>query len=265
MSSYSLLDNPQILQNAFFPIKEWSVCPDYATDIFVAVDSGTNVACRFFAASPEYPTILFFHGNGEIASDYDDIAPFFFTRCNANLVVAEFRGYGASGGDPTFSAVISDAHIIFREVCGEISKRGYRNEFWIMGRSMGSVPALELAKHYPKEISGLIIESGFPSATRIARRLGLPIPEADVKLIEDECQQKMRAITVPALIIHGEADSLVSINEAYTLERELGSSEKRLCVIRGADHNSVMAMDITGYFNAIKSIMRKQQDGICNV
>jgi hypothetical protein len=116
---------------------------------------------------------------------------------------------------------------------------------------MGSVAALELAKSYPDEIRGLIIESGFPSATRIARRLQLPVPEADIKKIEDECLQKMRDITMPALIIHGDSDSLVTIDEAYTLEKELGSSDKRLFIIRGADHNSVMANDIAGYFQAI--------------
>ena len=255
MSNYHLLDNPQFLQYAFYPQKEWNACPDYATDVFVTVETGIRVACRFFAADPKFPTVLFFHGNGEIACDYDSIAPYFFSQSKVNLVVAEFRGYGASDGEPTFAGVIADAHKIFQAITLEIANRGYSRDIWVMGRSMGSVSALELANSYPAGIRGLIIESGFPSATRIARRLGLQAPVSDIRLIEDECIQKIRGISMPALIIHGDNDSLVTIDEAYTLERELGSFDKRLFVVRGADHNSVIACDITGYFQAIKEFI----------
>jgi pimeloyl-ACP methyl ester carboxylesterase len=180
-----------------------------------------------------------------------------FKFSGVNLIVAEFRGYGASNGSPAFANLITDSHLIFKGVSEEIKRRGFLNEIWLMGRSMGSVSALELAESYPEEIRGLIIESGFPCAARIVKRLQLPLPEADVKLVEDECLEKMRRITIPALIIHGEMDSLVTVDEAYTLDRELGSAEKRLFIIPGGDHNSVMAMDIDGYFGAIREFVHR--------
>lgn len=255
MSKYYLLDKPYILRFAFFPSNEQSKCPDYAFDFAVPVEEQVHVSCRFFLSDADYPSILFFHGNGEVASDYNMIAPYFFKLSGANLVVAEFRGYGASNGSPTFSSLISDAHAILREVSKELSHRGYRDEIWLMGRSMGSVSALELASRYPQKIRGLIIESGFPCAARIVRRLQLPMAEEELKLIEDECLEKIRSITIPTLIIHGQQDSLVSVQEAYTLEKELGSKEKRLFIIPGADHNSVMAEDIHGYFKEIREFI----------
>jgi len=254
-SNYHLLDHPLVLQFAFFPQEDWSKCPDYATDLQIPVEENIHVACRFFVRDPGSPTILLFHGNGELASDYDLIAPYFFKFSGANLAVAEFRGYGASNGSPTFAGLISDSHPIFMGIAEEMERRGFLNEIWIMGRSMGSVSALELAASYPDKIRGLIIESGFPCAARIVKRLQLPLPEADVKLVEDECLEKMRRITIPALIIHGEMDSLVTVDEAYTLDRELGSAKKKLFIIPGAEHNSVMAMDIGGYFNSIKEFI----------
>ena len=251
MTSYYLIDKPLALQHAFYPDKTRSTCPDYASDLLIRVQDDTYVSCRLFASNPEYPTVLFFHGNGEVASDYDSIAPYFFKLCSVNLLVAEYRGYGASDGFPTFAGLIADAHRIFRNVSEEISKMSFRKEIWVMGRSMGSVPALELAASYPLEIPGMIIESGFPCATRIVRRHRIPIPESELKIVEDECLQKLRRITIPSLIIHGERDSLVDIKEAYTIERELSSAEKRIFIIPGADHNSVMVMDIDGYFKAI--------------
>lgn len=260
MSYYYLLDQPHILRYAFFPSKEVSKSPDYAFDLAVPVEENIHVSCRCFIGDPGYPSLLYFHGNGEVASDYDMIAPYFFRLCAVNLLVAEFRGYGASNGSPTFAGLISDAHPILNFVSEELLKRGFREEIWIMGRSMGSVPALELANHYPEKIHGLIIESGFPCAARIVRRLQLPMSETDLKVLEDECLQKIRKITLPALIIHGEQDSLVSVQEAYTLERELGSAEKRLYIIPGADHNSVMADDINGYFKAIRDFIHHRQE-----
>ena len=255
MSHYHLLDRPDVLQFAFYPVKQWSDCPDYASDFFVTVEDNIRVACRFYVADPEYPSVLFFHGNGEVASDYDDIAPYFFSQSNVNLIVAEFRGYGASEGKPTFTGILADSHKIYQEVSREISRRGCRNDIWVMGRSIGSVSALELAKNYPGDIRGLILESGFPSAASLARRLMLPVPEADLRLIDDECLQKIRGITMPALIIHGDNDTLVPIDNAYTMEKELGSAEKRLFVVCGADHNSVLVDDPAGYFQAIKEFI----------
>ncbi|NLX90210.1 MAG: alpha/beta hydrolase [Firmicutes bacterium] len=255
MSHYHLLDQPIILRYAFSPSSEMSDCPEYAFDLSILVEENVYVSCRFFMADLNYPSILYFHGNGEVASDYDEIAPFYFNLANANLIVAEFRGYGASSGIPTFAGLISDALPILKGVSEQLSNFKFRKDIWVMGRSMGSVPALELASNHPEKIKGLIIESGFPCASRIVRRLQIPMAEADLKLIEDECLEKIRRITLPALIIHGEQDSLVSVQEAYTLEKELGSADKRLLIIPGADHNTVMAEDIDGYFQAIREFI----------
>jgi alpha-beta hydrolase superfamily lysophospholipase len=135
----------------------------------------------------------------------------------------------------------------------KVLELGFRDEIWVMGRSMGSVSALELAGRHGEKIKGLIIESGFPCATRIARRLQLPVAETDLKVIE--CLEKISGITLPVLIIHGEEDSLVAIEEAHTLDREIGSTEKQLHIVPGADHNSVIAEDLQGYFRVIKEFI----------
>ena len=42
-----------------------------------------------------------------------------------------------------------------------------------MGRSLGSASALEIAAHYPEEISGLILESGFAHTYNLFMTLGI--------------------------------------------------------------------------------------------
>ena len=109
-----------------------------------------------------------------------------------------------------------------------------------------------------QEVASLEIDENVPQLSEQIERYDVlrhtsqaPLTEADLRLVEDECIQKLRRITVPALIIHGERDSLVRPEEAFTINWELGSVEKRLIFIPDAGHNSVMAEDIAGYFQAI--------------
>ncbi len=76
---------------------------------------------------------------------------------------------------------------------------GYGGRLIIMGRSLGSASALELAAAYGDAIDGLIIDSGFAHTVPLLRRLGAPIPEH----IEDPLigqLDNMRACTGPVLI-----------------------------------------------------------------
>lgn len=171
--------------------------------------------------------------------------------------MADYRGYGTSGGSPTFRTLVQDAHRLFLAVKGELSLRDFQGDLWVMGRSMGSISALELAYHYPDEMRGIIIESGFASVTRLIRHLRLPSFGINLEPIEQERLPMIKRISVPALIIHGEFDTLVPLQEAKDLFAYLGSSPKELVIIPGADHNSVMFAGGKKYFAAIQKFMEK--------
>ena len=102
---YSLLDLPQISQAMFYQQQIWSPAPAGASDHMIPVAPGVSISGRFYPRDLESPSILFFHGNGEVACQYDSLAPF-YTNAGANLFIADFRGYGRSGGKPSFSRMI---------------------------------------------------------------------------------------------------------------------------------------------------------------
>jgi len=204
----------------------------------------------------EWPWVLFFHGNGEVVSDYDEISPLYH-QSKMNLVVADYRGYGASGGTPTLTDLTPDAHAIFKEVRGELSRRSLRKDLWVMGRSLGSISALELAYHYQKEMEGLIIESGFPSVVRILFHLGASVQAMGLEKIDRQCLERIKEIFLPALIIHGERDSLVPLENAREIYRHLGSKEKELLVIPSATHNDIMGVGFKDYFKAIRQFVER--------
>ena len=122
-----------------------------------------------------------------------------------------------------------------------------------MGRSLGSISAIELAYRSKHDFRGLIIESGFVSILPVMKHLGLSLQmDAEVERVLEEALAMVREIKLPALIIHGEDDTLVPLEEAKRFYDNLGSAEKRLVIIPGADHNDIMFTGIDQYFEAIK-------------
>ena len=256
MIDYSLVDQPFLLQFIFYPRKDSTPCPSNGFDLSVLVGDGVSISCRFYAGHHEWPWILFFHGNGEVVSDYDEISLFYHQK-KINLVVADYRGYGASTGVPTLSDLAQDAHHIFKGAREELIKRNLRKDLWIMGRSLGSISALELAYHYQEEMKGLIIESGFPSVVRIMTHFGMPSQGMGLEKIDQECLERIKKIFLPTLIIHGEQDSLVPLENAKDIYQHLGTQKKKLLIIPSATHNDIMLVGFKGYFNALQEFIER--------
>ena len=254
MIDYSSLDQPFLLQFIFYPRKDFTPCPKNAFDLSVAVGDNVSISCRFYTGHREWPWILYFHGNGEVVSDYDEISPFYHQR-KMNLVVADYRGYGASSGTPTLTGLVQDAPLIFHGVREELSRRKLRKDLWVMGRSLGSIAALELASHRQEEMKGLIIESGFPSVVRIMFHLGVPAQVMGREKIDQESLERLKKIFLPTLIIHGGQDSLVPLENAKAIYQHLGAQEKELLVIPSATHNDIMIVGFKDYFNALQQFI----------
>jgi len=249
---YSVLDRPEVLRVVFYPRRDWTSPPAGASDHLVPVEPGVSISCRFYPASPGAPCILYFHGNGEIACDHDWIAPL-YNREGIGLFVADYRGYGRSDGTPTFSTMAADAHPIFGFFRNTVRSPGHSEPLFLMGRSLGSHSAAELAFHYPENVTGLIVESGSSNVARLARLFGLS--SEGLADLGETLSARVRSITLPALIIHGERDSLIPVSEATTLHEEIGSQQKRLVIIPAADHNDIMLRGTEQYFSAIRDFV----------
>jgi uncharacterized protein len=257
---YTLIDRSSLLNYLFYPRRDFRKPPPGAFDLDVPVDPDVSISCRAFPGQPEDPWILFFHGNGEVAGDYDGIAPY-YNRQGLSLLVADYRGYGASGGTPTFSALIRDARAILKAFLAELPARGFIPNLWVMGRSLGSISALELAYRYPKDLRGVIFESGFVSVVELVNHLGLPSP-GDLSALERECRETARGISIPALVLHGEEDSLVPLSQGRALFEDLGSAKKELVTIPGAGHNDIMFTGMRTYMEAIRKFVEETAPGI---
>ena len=250
---YALLDRIGAAASMFYPRAEGYPPPDGATDLALEVESGVHIGARFYAFDRGYPTFLYFHGNGEIASDHDDIA-LFYRDIGLNLFVAEFRGYGRSNGVPTVASLIGDAHPVAEQFHRLLDQLDYNAERFVMGRSLGAHPALELAANGADRFRGLVLESGAGNVRRMLERTGLLDTELGGMLAAAH-EAKVRSIALPVLLIHGEDDELVPVRTAHELSELLAGTSRRLVTIPRAGHNDLLWVGREQYFEAIRAFV----------
>ena len=241
----------------FHPRKE-PIVPDDTENRYLIcfrVEANVEICSFLHKASKQAPTLLFFHGNGEIAQDYHDLAPEFQKR-GINFCVVDYRGYGQSGGEPTFAHMLEDSHPIFHQFKEYLTVNGYTGPLSVMGRSLGSASAIELASTYTEDITSIIIESGFAYTYELLQRLGVPkkfLPED--KELQISPLPLMNEISKPTLIIHGEADFIIPANNGYALYENCTSVDKKLVIIPNAGHNDLLYLGFDKYMGAVESFL----------
>ena len=259
----SFLDRPEILEIIFpvvySPFYFSSVSANSlssATTHFIEVEEGIRIGCGFWTRGKKFPTVLYFHGNGETVRDHDWIAKFYI-QIGVNLFVADYRGYGLSDGKPTITSLIRDSHTIFRGFKKLIEEGEYEPKLFLMGRSLGNIPAVELAYHYQEEFKGLIVESG--SANTFRRLWGYLDSSERERLSREKFlnKEKIKSVLIPTCIIHGERDQIIPVQEGLELYENSGAADKDILIISGADHNDLMIRGHGQYFTKIEDFVKR--------
>ena len=245
----SIFDSKEFNQNLFFPRSDDGEDFGSADEIFVEVEPNCKIHVRRHPSSKAKFSLLFFHGNGEIISDYDGLKKYFHAL-GCEFIVCDFRGYGKSEGTPTLRNTLIDASSIynFLKNNGKLKSR-----VCVMGRSLGSAPAIDLCVQF-SEISCCVVESGYADPIPLVERRGLRIDKtttAENKLFNNS--EKIRLVTCPILIMHGEDDFLIIPQEAVLNHKNAGSKHKVLNILKGVGHNDMMMAHDNAYFKNLNS------------
>jgi len=252
----SVLDRPEILNYLFHPRRESGrPAPSFALNQDIETEESIHIGTRLYLTDPVMPHILFFHGNGEIAEDYDDIGAVYMSF-GLNFIVVDYRGYGRSNGQPGISSMFSDAHAVFNHFVKWMPQNERKGPLWIMGRSLGSASAIELAASYPDKINGLIIESGFAHTLPLMERLGINTRNLGIEDSEVFSNAvKIKQFDGPTLIIHGQYDQIIPLDHGKDLHDQSPAVRKKMSVIDGADHNTLMMIGGRDYFDTIRDFI----------
>lgn len=183
------------------------------------------------AAAEPRGTILFLHGNAQnISTHIRSVA--WLPGAGYNVLLIDYRGYGHSQGSPGFSGSVCDGVRAFQW----LQRRPESAELprFIFGQSLGGVIAANVAidPSVLPNLQALVIDSAFASFRRIAReKLAVPWltrpfagPLSGLVAGPPDLVDVLPSLgTLPVLLFHGAADSIVPVEHGDTLAAVKGA------------------------------------------
>jgi len=195
-------------------------------DIAFKASDGTELfGWLLLAQGQARGTVVFLHGNAENMSTHIQAVAWLPAR-GFNVFIADYRGYGRSGGVPEIAGVYADARRAWEVATEQPETRDGR--FILFGQSLGGALALRLAADLPdrSKLAAVIAESAFSSYRDIAReklaRFWLTWPlQWPLSLIVNNRYSPIDTVAhispTPLLLMHGTTDDIVPAHHSRRL------------------------------------------------
>ncbi|TNF60555.1 MAG: hypothetical protein EP306_08525 [Burkholderiales bacterium] len=182
------------------------------------------------------PAILYFGGNAEdVALTLPALAGQFPAHA---LYLMHYRGYGGSSGRPFEEGLVTDALALFDEV------RGRHTDIVVIGRSLGSGVAVQLAARRP--VQRLVLVTPFDSLRAVAKRHYPWLPVG--WLLRDRFESVVHApsLRMPTRLIAAGQDEVIDPMHARRLFEAFAPGVARLDVVPQAGHNDISLVPVYG-------------------
>jgi fermentation-respiration switch protein FrsA (DUF1100 family) len=191
---------------------------------------GERVIAWHGAARPGQPTILYFHGNGGSLGARSERIRKYLAR-GYGVFMMTYRGYGGSTGRPSERANVADAKLAYDTL---VALGVGADRIILYGESVGSGIAVQVAAE--KHSAGLILDAPYTSIVDVAELHYPYLPARWLMTDRYETVRYMDRVTVPLLVIHGEADDVIPVEmgrAVYATAR----GPKELITLPGAGHS----------------------------
>jgi|LauGreDrversion4_2_1035121.scaffolds.fasta_scaffold00055_23 pimeloyl-ACP methyl ester carboxylesterase len=184
--------------------------------------------------------LLFFHGNADDIISSHSYCKWLADRLRMCVLVCDYPGYGFSSGEPSEEKMEHAALALMDFATTKLRKKPA--DVYVMGKSIGSYPAVCVASHPAfKDIRGLILVSPVASAARCV---------FEVKYLPDFIVQRLDAVALAnikrigevralVLAIHGSADDVVSVDNTHALIAASSPDTYYPPLIVDAGHNDI--------------------------
>lgn len=194
----------------YFPVKEIPSPAEAGApqmQVIAVLPKGMTQSIEGWYAEPagaDKPVLLYFHGNGGgVDLRVPRVLP--LIERGYGVLLAEYRGYSGNPGKPSERGFYADAEAYYSWLLEQGIAEG---RIVLYGESIGSGPATYLASKHG-DARGLILDAPFTSLTDIARRQMFFVPVG--LLLRDRYPNidRIDAIDMPLLVMHGERDMIV--------------------------------------------------------
>jgi len=227
---------------------------DGAEEVWMECEDGVRIHGLWWKEPEGAPAILFLHGNAQEVYSWSlvhrELEPL-----GCRLLLIDYHGYGKSGGEPHERGLYLDGEAAL----GWLKEKGIsEGEVIVFGKSLGGAVACEIARD--RRLRALILESTFTSLSSVARKLfpflprGVPLGESYASL------EKIGKARCPVLVIHGDRDELIPVEEGMELYRA-APEPKELYLVPGAGHNDVSLVAGVEYPQRIAAFLERHGAG----
>lgn len=191
----------------------------------------------FHAARDNRPTIVYFHGNsGHHGQRAVLVQP--YLDAGYGILLAGYRGYGGNPGRPDEQGLYADGRAALAELAG----MGIPIDRAVLfGESLGTGVAVQMAVEHP--VAGLILQSPFTSTVDVGQDKVPWLPVGILMTDSFDSLSKIDRISVPLLLVHGEADRVVPARFGRRLF-EAANEPKAACFVPGVGHNDLNGFGI---------------------
>ncbi len=202
-----------------------------AQEVVLTTSDGEKLIAWHVPPRGDKPVVIYFHGNAEIVAWRAK-----FHRATiadgTGLIALNFRGYGGSTGTPTEDGLHRDAQAAY-----EFAAARYpAGRIVLWGQSLGTGVAVRLASEKP--VGKLILASPYTSTADVAASLYPWVPVRWLMKDQLRSDERIGAVHVPLLIMHGALDDVVPIRFGERLFA-LANEPKRLIRYDKAGHNDL--------------------------
>jgi len=220
-------------------------------DVFFRSNDGTQLHGWYITAThPDSPVLLSIHGNAENVTRRRGWFEQLVKR-GITVFAFDYRGYGRSEGVPIEQGIYQDAVSAYEYLRNERHVDAER--ITVLGHSLGGAISVELATRV--QIAGLIVESSFTSISKMASLIVPVFPFRFFLRSKYDSIRKMRHISAPVLIVHGDKDQRVPFDLGRRLYHA-ANEPKSFYHIKGAAHGDIVVVGGIEYYERICGFIR---------
>lgn len=194
---------------------------------------GSTITGRRFDRPGISRVVLFFHGNGVQAEWMDGWAMQLSMKLNANVVLAEYRGFQDDSVTPNEANLIEDSLAVHDAVREHYSAEP--EEIILYGRSLGGGCAAAIAGQ--RGCKMLVLDRTFDSIVNVAAKRFYLFPVRWLIRNRFDSVERLSDYQGNVVQIHGTTDGVVPIEHGKQLHQSIPSATKVFLELEGVGHN----------------------------